>query len=140
MADKERWYFINLWPFLTTAVAVARKFGVKKYDPKDKDQKELWLELLKPCLKGSTWPAQFLGAFTGGAVAYEIYQEFPGFFLDDVEEEIPRDGFPTYLAESYAIIHVEFHLNEDDIMEKLKKGYDRLVGFETSSQGYEWFG
>jgi hypothetical protein len=27
-----------------------------------------------------------------------------------------------------------------DIMEKLKKGYERLLGFETSSQGYEWFG
>jgi len=26
------------------------------------------------------------------------------------------------------------------IMEKLKKGYDRLVGFETSTKGYEWFG
>jgi len=26
------------------------------------------------------------------------------------------------------------------IMEKLKKGYDRLVGFETSTLGYEWFG
>lgn len=27
-----------------------------------------------------------------------------------------------------------------DIMEKLKDGYDRLIGFETSSLGYEWFG
>lgn len=27
-----------------------------------------------------------------------------------------------------------------DIMEKLKKGYDRLVSFETSTLGYEWFG
>ena len=27
-----------------------------------------------------------------------------------------------------------------DIMEKLKKGYERLIGFETSSKGYEWFG
>lgn len=27
-----------------------------------------------------------------------------------------------------------------DIMEKLKKGYDRLTGFETSTKGYEWFG
>jgi len=26
------------------------------------------------------------------------------------------------------------------IMEKLKKGYDRLVTFETSTKGYEWFG
>jgi hypothetical protein len=26
------------------------------------------------------------------------------------------------------------------IMEKLKKGYDRLTGFETSTKGYEWFG
>jgi hypothetical protein len=25
-------------------------------------------------------------------------------------------------------------------MEKLKKGYDRLTGFETSTKGYEWFG
>jgi len=27
-----------------------------------------------------------------------------------------------------------------DIMEKLKMGYDKLIGFETSSLGYEWFG
>lgn len=27
-----------------------------------------------------------------------------------------------------------------DIMEKLKGGYEKLVGFETSSMGYEWFG
>lgn len=27
-----------------------------------------------------------------------------------------------------------------EIMEKLKKGYDRLISFETSTQGYEWFG
>lgn len=27
-----------------------------------------------------------------------------------------------------------------DIMEKLKKGYDRLLTFETSMKGYEWFG
>jgi len=27
-----------------------------------------------------------------------------------------------------------------DIMEKLKGGYEKLVGFETSSKGYEWFG
>lgn len=27
-----------------------------------------------------------------------------------------------------------------DIMEKLKAGYDKLKGFETSSLGYEWFG
>lgn len=27
-----------------------------------------------------------------------------------------------------------------DIMEKLKVGYEKLVGFETSSKGYEWFG
>ena len=26
------------------------------------------------------------------------------------------------------------------IMEKLKKGYDKLIGFETSTKGYEWFG
>jgi hypothetical protein len=26
------------------------------------------------------------------------------------------------------------------IMEKLKKGYDRLITFETSTKGYEWFG
>lgn len=26
------------------------------------------------------------------------------------------------------------------IMEKLKKGYERLIGFETSTKGYEWFG
>ena len=27
-----------------------------------------------------------------------------------------------------------------DIMEKLKGGYEKLIGFETSSKGYEWFG
>jgi len=27
-----------------------------------------------------------------------------------------------------------------DIMMKLRKGYDRLLGFETSEKGYEWFG
>jgi len=27
-----------------------------------------------------------------------------------------------------------------DIKEKLKKGYDKLIAFETSSKGYEWFG
>ena len=27
-----------------------------------------------------------------------------------------------------------------EIMEKLKDGYDRLIGFETTSLGYEWFG
>ena len=29
---------------------------------------------------------------------------------------------------------------KEEIMEKLKDGYDRLVGFETTSKGYEWFG
>jgi len=27
-----------------------------------------------------------------------------------------------------------------DIMTKLKKGYKRLIGFETPQKGYEWFG
>ena len=27
-----------------------------------------------------------------------------------------------------------------EIIEKLREGYDRLVGFETTSKGYEWFG
>jgi hypothetical protein len=27
-----------------------------------------------------------------------------------------------------------------EIMEKLKDGYTRLLGFEASSKGYEWFG
>jgi hypothetical protein len=27
-----------------------------------------------------------------------------------------------------------------DIMEMLKGGYEKLIGFETSSLGYEWFG
>lgn len=27
-----------------------------------------------------------------------------------------------------------------DIMEKLKGGYEKLIGFETSTKGYEWFG
>ena len=27
-----------------------------------------------------------------------------------------------------------------EIIEKLKSGYDKLIGFETSEKGYEWFG
>jgi len=27
-----------------------------------------------------------------------------------------------------------------DITEKLENGYQRLIGFETTSKGYEWFG
>jgi len=27
-----------------------------------------------------------------------------------------------------------------DITEKLELGYKRLIGFETSTKGYEWFG
>ena len=27
-----------------------------------------------------------------------------------------------------------------DITSKLKIGYDKLIGFETTSKGYEWFG
>lgn len=27
-----------------------------------------------------------------------------------------------------------------DIEEKLKRGYEKLIGFETSTKGYEWFG
>ena len=27
-----------------------------------------------------------------------------------------------------------------EIIEKLKRGYERLITFETSSKGYDWFG
>ena len=29
---------------------------------------------------------------------------------------------------------------EKDIKDKLLDGYKRLIGFETSTKGYEWFG
>jgi hypothetical protein len=29
---------------------------------------------------------------------------------------------------------------QEEIIEKLKDGYKKLIGFETPTKGYEWFG
>lgn len=44
----------------------------------------------------------------------------------------------SQLSDGDAILRVKKMKYE--IMKKLKDGYEKLIGFETSSKGYEWFG
>jgi len=85
------------------------------------------------------------------ATELKVFNNFEGQLLNDIESMLrePRGCFEQTSSSTYPNIYILKYLRsfnksnpevENKALTYIKNGYQRLIGFETAENGFEWFG
>lgn len=94
-----------------------------------------------------------IGNMMAGSLATElkVFNNLEGQLLNDIESMLrePHGCFEQTSSSTYPNIYILKYLRssnksnpdiENKAMDYIKRGYQRLIGFETAEHGFEWFG